>query len=147
MLNDSTLGSCYPSQLWEPLLSVLYHPSGRWKNVSLEMLPGPKENTFKDFPGGPVVKTLSFQCRGAWVQSLVRNLRSHTPYIMAPKKKRTLAYCRQLWWSPLTHHKSSLPKYTHTHTYTKFLSSSAVPYSSVWGDRQQQLDIWREHLI
>ena len=27
----------------------------------------------KDFLGGPVVKTPYFQCRGAWVQSLVRN--------------------------------------------------------------------------
>ena len=27
-----------------------------------------------DFPGGPVAKTQSSQCRGAWVQSLVRKL-------------------------------------------------------------------------
>ena len=28
----------------------------------------------RDFPGGPVAKTLSSQCRGGWVQSLVREL-------------------------------------------------------------------------
>ena len=28
----------------------------------------------RDFPGGPVVKTLCFQYRGAWVQYLVREL-------------------------------------------------------------------------
>ena len=30
-----------------------------------------------DFPGGPVVKTLRFHCRGPGVGSLVRALRSH----------------------------------------------------------------------
>ena len=29
---------------------------------------------FRAFPNGPVVKTPCFQCRGAWVQSLVREL-------------------------------------------------------------------------
>ena len=38
-----------------------------------------------DFPDGPVVKTLALQ--GAWVQSLVRELRSHKPHGMATKKK------------------------------------------------------------
>ena len=32
----------------------------------------------RDFPGSPVVKTLHFHCREARVQSLVRELRSHT---------------------------------------------------------------------
>ena len=30
----------------------------------------------KDFPGSPVVKTLSSQCRGAWVRPLIRELDS-----------------------------------------------------------------------
>ena len=33
--------------------------------------------TIKDFPDGPVVKTLYFYCRGAQVQSLVKDLRSY----------------------------------------------------------------------
>ena len=39
-----------------------------------------------DFPGCPVVKTVCFQCRGAQVQSLVRELRSHM--VQCSKKKR-----------------------------------------------------------
>ena len=31
----------------------------------------------KAFSGGPVVKTPALYCQGAWVQSLVRELRSH----------------------------------------------------------------------
>ena len=30
----------------------------------------------RDFPGGPAVKTLRFHSKGAWVPSLVRELRS-----------------------------------------------------------------------
>ena len=33
-----------------------------------------------DFPGGPVVKTLHFPMQDVWVQSLVRELRSHIPW-------------------------------------------------------------------
>ena len=33
----------------------------------------------RDFPGGPVVKDLCFQCKGHWVLSLVGELRSHMP--------------------------------------------------------------------
>ena len=33
-----------------------------------------QEQKLWDFPGGPVVKTLSSQCRGPRVQSLVREL-------------------------------------------------------------------------
>ena len=38
----------------------------------------------RDLPGGPVVKILSFHCRGAQIRSLVRELRSHMPH--GPKK-------------------------------------------------------------
>ena len=45
-----------------------------------------------DFPGGPVVKTLHFQCRGVgggvWVQSLIGELRYHTPHSVTKKKKK-----------------------------------------------------------
>ena len=33
-----------------------------------------------EFPGGPVVKTLLLPMHGAWVQSLVRELRSYIPH-------------------------------------------------------------------
>ena len=34
----------------------------------------------RDFPGGPGIKTPWSSCRGAWVWSLVRELRSHMPH-------------------------------------------------------------------
>ena len=44
------------------------------------------KRTCRDFPGDPVVKTLCFSCRGAWVQSLVQKLRSHMPLSQEKKK-------------------------------------------------------------
>ena len=41
----------------------------------------------REFPGGPVVRTLSSHCRGAQVQSLVRELRSRKPS-RQPKTKQ-----------------------------------------------------------
>ena len=41
----------------------------------------------RDFPGSPVVKIPCFQCRGAQVQSLVQELRSHMLCDTAKKKK------------------------------------------------------------
>ena len=46
------------------------------------------ESHLWDFPGGPVVKTLRFHCRGAWVPPLVRELRSRMQQGAAKKKKR-----------------------------------------------------------
>ena len=40
-----------------------------------------QEQKLWDFPGGPVVKTLSSQCRGPGVQSLVRDTGSHMPQL------------------------------------------------------------------
>ena len=42
----------------------------------------------REFPRGPVVRTLSFHCREFRVRSLVRELRSHKPYGTAKKKKK-----------------------------------------------------------
>ena len=42
---------------------------------------------FGGFPGGPVVKT-AFPLQGAWVQSLVRELRSHMLIHCKKKKKK-----------------------------------------------------------
>ena len=39
-----------------------------------------------DSPGDPVVQPLCFQMLGAWVQSLIGELRSHTPWGTAKKK-------------------------------------------------------------
>ena len=41
-----------------------------------EILHG-KNQEGKEFPGGAVVKALSFHCKGVWVQSLVWELRFH----------------------------------------------------------------------
>ena len=41
---------------------------------------------YRDFPGGPVVKTLH-SLEGAWVQSPLRELRSHMLHSLAKKKK------------------------------------------------------------
>ena len=45
----------------------------------------PSEAMKGNFSGGPVVKTLCFQCRAVWVQTLVGELRSHMPCGMAKK--------------------------------------------------------------
>ena len=42
-----------------------------------------------DFPDSPGVKNLHFHCRGAWVQSLVRELISHMPCNSVKKEKKT----------------------------------------------------------
>ena len=44
---------------------------------------------FGDFPGGPVAKT-AFSLQRAWVQSLVRELRSHMLIPTLQKKKKNL---------------------------------------------------------
>ena len=41
----------------------------------------------REFPGGSEVRTLSFSLPSAQVQSLVRELRSHTLHNVAKKKK------------------------------------------------------------
>ena len=55
------------------------------------------KHVFSGFPCSPVVKILPFQCRGhggggAWVRSLVRDLRSHMPHGngMAKRKKKSI---------------------------------------------------------
>ena len=47
-----------------------------------------KNSRIWDFPGGLVIKTLHFHCRGKQVQSLIRELRSHMLCGMAKKKKK-----------------------------------------------------------
>ena len=42
------------------------------------------------FPGGPVVKTLCFQCRRTQIQSLVDELRSHKLCSSAKKREREI---------------------------------------------------------
>ena len=46
-----------------------------------------------DFPSGPGGKILCFQCMGAWVWSLIEELRS--PSLYSAAKKRTDVKC---WW-------------------------------------------------
>ena len=45
-----------------------------------------KQQSFQGLPWCPVVKTPCFHCRGAWVQSLVRELRSCMPCGMVKRK-------------------------------------------------------------
>ena len=47
---------------------------------------GKGRQTKRDFPGGPVVKTLHSHCRELPVRSLVGELRSHMPHTTALKK-------------------------------------------------------------
>ena len=42
----------------------------------------------REFPGGPVVRTLRFHCPGPRVQSLVGELGSQEPHGIAKKKKK-----------------------------------------------------------
>ena len=42
----------------------------------------------REFPGGPVVRTLRFHCPGPRVQSLVGELGSQGPHGIAKKKKK-----------------------------------------------------------
>ena len=44
-----------------------------------------RSKAYRDFPGGPLVKTSHFHAR-AWVRSLVRELRSHMPHGAAKQK-------------------------------------------------------------
>ena len=46
---------------------------------------------FWDFPGRPVVETLSFHCRGHGVEFLVRELRSYMLCAAKKKKKREIS--------------------------------------------------------
>ena len=45
------------------------------------------QNSQRDFPGSPVVKTLCFQCKEEWVQLLVKELRSQMLHGARKKKK------------------------------------------------------------
>ena len=47
-----------------------------------------------DFPGGPVVKSLSFQCKGVRIRSRLRELRSHMQCSVAKKIK----ILKKKWW-------------------------------------------------
>ena len=46
------------------------------------------KTNFLDFFSSPGVKILHFHCRGAWIQSLVRELRSCMPPSMARKQRK-----------------------------------------------------------
>ena len=69
-----------------------------WKDGEMNcQIPQGSENEdgeltdFLDFPGGPVVKTLCFQCRRCgFNQSLVGKLRSRTPCDTAKKREKKI---------------------------------------------------------
>ena len=64
------------------------HPSTVSSSLPVEMTVLSKKLEGRTSPGSPVVKTPCFHYRGAQVQSLVRELTSHMPQGMAPKKKK-----------------------------------------------------------
>ena len=43
-----------------------------------------------DFPGGPLIKTLSSQCKGHRFDPLIGELKFHTLHSMAKKKKKQI---------------------------------------------------------
>ena len=49
----------------------------RWGTLNTEQK---KKGKDQDFPGGPVVKTAGFHCRGRRVSLWFRELRSHMPH-------------------------------------------------------------------
>ena len=55
-----------------------------------------KESTCRDFPAGPVVKTLSSQCRGPKVRFLVREIDPTCCQINELKKKESNYVCHIL---------------------------------------------------
>ena len=57
------------------------------------------KNSYWDFPGDPVVKIPSFQSRGAWVQSLVRELKSHVSSSQIKKKLIGIKRKREILYS------------------------------------------------
>ena len=92
---EETRGKAWHSQAW-----VISCPVAReetrgkaWHSQAwvIRNHQGLRVDVFKvnrDFPGGPVVRTLYFHCKGAWVQSLVGELlRFHTPHCAAKDKK------------------------------------------------------------
>ena len=48
------------------------------------------KSRLREFPGGPVVKTTHFECGGARVQSLVRELRFYMPHGTVKKENKIL---------------------------------------------------------
>ena len=57
-----------------------------WVAIAFSVLSSKKRKM--GFPGSPVVKTPHSKCRGLWVRSLIRELRSHVPCDVAKKKKK-----------------------------------------------------------
>ena len=72
------------NELFTLQLSILF---GWWEGQLRELEAGV-------LPGGPVVKILSFQCKGVQIRSLVRELRSHMQCSMAKKIK----ILKKKWW-------------------------------------------------
>ena len=61
-----------------------------WKNLQRTVLS--VKIQLWDFPGSAVVKILCFQCRGAQVRSLVKELRSRMPHGAAKKTKQNRSW-------------------------------------------------------
>ena len=54
-----------------------------------------KKEMARDFPGGPVLKTPCFHCRGHGLDPWSRELRSHMPHSAAKKKKKSERWLKE----------------------------------------------------
>ena len=81
---------------------------------------------FKDFRGGPVVKTL-LPMQGAWVRSLVRELRSHSAaYIYVLHSIYLYIHTHSLSLYIYVYIHTQI--YIHTHTHTLYIYTYMSPY-------------------
>ena len=81
--NDFELRSMYSAKLWPTRIKIFLDMQGL--KIFTSLVPFIK-NYWKEFPGGPVVRTLLSLPR-AWVRSLLGELRSCKPCGTAKKKK------------------------------------------------------------
>ena len=79
--------SSFVTNTFHPLSHTIYTA---FKMVGFNCKSNPVVNpSIQDFPGGPVVRTRHANCWGAWVQSLLGELKSHRSHSAAKKKKKS----------------------------------------------------------
>ena len=90
-------------------------PHGLAPRVSVSLLISQRHQLFETVPGGPVVGTPRFRCRGLCVQSQVGELRSYMPHSAAKKiffngKKKKDSGTSLVVGSPIGELRSYMPK-------------------------------------
>ena len=85
--------SSFVTNTFHPLSHTIYTA---FKMVGFNCKSNPVVNpSIQDFPGGPVVRTRHANCWGAWVQSLLGELKSHRSHSAAKKKKKNPNFLSQ----------------------------------------------------